>query len=74
MLGVESGMGRPFAESDVVKGAAPVVILSDAFWRNEFHSDPGIIGKTIRLDKNTCTVVGVLPGNFDFGSVFKSGR
>jgi hypothetical protein len=31
------------------------------------------IGKTIRLDKDTCTVVGVLPENFDFGSVFSPG-
>ena len=73
MLGVEPAMGRQFTESDAVKGAAPVVMLSDAFWRNQFHSDPRIIGKSIRLDKNTCTVVGVLPENFDFGSVFSPG-
>jgi predicted permease len=73
MLGVEPAMGRQFAENDAVKGAAPVVMLSDAFWRNQFHSDPQIIGKTIRLDKDTRTVVAVLPANFDFGAVFNPG-
>jgi predicted permease len=73
MLVVEPAMGRQFTERDAVKGAAPVVMLSDAFWRNQFHSDPRIIGKTIRLDKNMSTVVAVLPANFDFGAVFSPG-
>jgi predicted permease len=73
MLGVEPAMGRQFTESDAVKGAAPVVMLSDAIWRNQFHSDPRIIGKTIRLDKDMRTVAAVLPANFDFGAVFSPG-
>jgi predicted permease len=73
MLGVEPAMGRQFADNDAVKGAAPVVMLSHAFWRNQFHSDPQIIGKAITLDKDTRTVVGVLPADFDFGAVFNPG-
>jgi predicted permease len=73
MLGVETLMGRQFTESDAVKGAAPVIMLSGTFWRDQFHSDPRIIGKTIKLDKDTYIVVSVLPENFDFGSVFSPG-
>ena len=73
MLGVEPSLGRQFAENDAVKGAAPVVMLSYSFWKNQFHSDSQIIGKTITLDKDTRTVVGVLPASFDFGAVFVPG-
>jgi hypothetical protein len=39
MLGVEPAMGRQFTESDAVKGAAPVVMLSDAFWRDQYRKN-----------------------------------
>jgi len=42
------------------------VILSDDLWRRRFHSDPGIVGKTIHLDSDGYEVVGVTPKGFNF--------
>jgi predicted permease len=73
MLGVEPAVGRLFAPTDAVKGATPVVLLSYPFWQTQFHGDKAIVGKTIQMDKDTRTVVGVLPKSFDFGAVFAPG-
>jgi predicted permease len=45
-------------------GAAQVAVLSWVAWKNYFNSDPGIIGKTVRLDKQPYTVIGVTPQGF----------
>src|SRR4029077_6820688 len=42
-------------------GAAPVVVLSHAFWMNQFHGDSSIIGATFTMNDRVHTVVGVLP-------------
>ncbi|MDX6712294.1 MAG: putative transport system permease protein, partial [Blastocatellia bacterium] len=55
------------------KGGSPAVILGHAFWQQQFGGDPAIVGKSITLDRNNLTVVGVLPATFDFGSVFSPG-
>jgi predicted permease len=72
-LGVEPAMGRHFRLEEAVKGARPVVLLANPYWRTQFNSDPNIVGKAIDLDNTPTTVVGVLPDNFDFGSVFAPG-
>jgi predicted permease len=41
-----------------------VVILSDTVWKSRFQADPQIIGKTIRLDRDSWTIIGVLPAGF----------
>ncbi len=64
MLGVTPRLGRTFGSSDDQPGAPRVVMISDSFWRTRFASDPGIIGKTIRLDDDNVTVVGVLAASF----------
>lgn len=61
-LGVKPLAGRTFLESDDTQ-RAKVVVMSDAFWRSRFNSDPGIIGREIRLDGSMWTVVGVVPGD-----------
>jgi len=43
----------------------PVVMLSDFFWRQQFGSDPGVLGRTIRLNDVPVTVVGVAPPSFE---------
>jgi predicted permease len=48
-------------------------LLSNAYWRRQFHSDPAIVGKAIELNGAPVTVVGVLPDSFDFGAVFSPG-
>ena len=54
-------MGRLFAESEDKKGAAPVAVLARGFWMTRYGSDPGILGKTITLERGIYTIIGVLP-------------
>src|SRR4029079_4781240 len=65
VLGVQALIGRTLMPADArVPGAQPVVVLSNGFWRRRFGSDPGIVGKTIRLDGHPMTVVGITPAGF----------
>ena len=73
VLGVQPAMGRVFTAEDGRHGAAPVVLLSDAWWRRQFNADPAIVGKAIDLNGRQTTVIGVLPRTFDFGAVFSPG-
>ena len=71
-LGVQPSMGRLFTEGEF-RGAHPIALLSNAYWRRQFHSDSAIVGKAIDLNGTPRTVVGVLPPSFDFGAVFSPG-
>ncbi|MDR3699188.1 MAG: ABC transporter permease [Candidatus Sulfopaludibacter sp.] len=66
MLGVSPRLGRNFLEEENQPGRAPAVILTDTFWRSHMAADPGAIGRTLRLDGRPATIVGVLPGGFQF--------
>jgi predicted permease len=72
-LGAEPATGRLFSNEETVKGARAVTLLSNAFWKSQYASDPSIVGKQIDLDGTPTTVVGVLPRNFDFGAIFSPG-
>ena len=72
-LGVEPVSGRLFLSEEGRKGARPVVLLANPFWRRQYAADPAIVGRTIDLDGTPTTVVGILPDRFDFGSVFSPG-
>ncbi len=61
MLGIPMAMGRGFTAAECKPGAAPVAILSDSLWRRKFSADPSIVGRTIRLNSEAVTVVGVAP-------------
>ena len=73
VLGVTPEWGRNFRSEDGRKDAAPVVILSHAFWKAHFHSDRRIVGTAVSIDNKPTLVAGVLPAAFDFGSVFSPG-
>jgi predicted permease len=65
VLGVEPRLGREFRpDEDQVPGRDAVVVLGPDFWRHEFASDPGVVGKTIRLNGTSFTVIGVAPDEF----------
>jgi putative ABC transport system permease protein len=64
VLGVRPVAGRTFSQEDDIK-RTNVVVLSEPFWRSRFNSDPGIIGREVRLDGSMWTVVGVVPKNFE---------
>jgi predicted permease len=61
MLGVKAALGRTFRRGEEAVGAAPVVVLSHAFWMNQFHGDSSIVGATFTMNDRVHTVIGVLP-------------
>jgi predicted permease len=73
LLGVHAQMGRVFTPDDARNGAAPVVLLTHAWWKRQFNADPNIVGKTFDMNGQQTTVIGVLPASFDFGAVFAPG-
>ena len=64
VLGVRPFLGRALADEDSRPQAAPVVVLSEGFWRRRFAADPGIVGRSLVLDGRPTTVVGVMPQSF----------
>jgi predicted permease len=65
-LGVDLRMGRSFTEEETSVQTEGVVILTDRYWREHFDADPHVIGKQIRRDGVSTTVIGVLPPGFRF--------
>jgi putative ABC transport system permease protein len=61
LFGVQPLLGRTFLPEDEKLGAPPVLVLSYEYWKNDFGSDPGIVGKTFEMNDKVHTVVGVLP-------------
>lgn len=64
LLGVRPQRGRGLAPRDDAPSAAPVVVISDALWRRALGSDPLIVGRSLTVDGELCTVVGVMPPGF----------
>jgi putative ABC transport system permease protein len=67
MLGVQPMLGRTFSADEDVPGHAHFALLSYAFWQSQFAGDGNVAGKTIQLDGEAYTVVGVLPKKFSLG-------
>jgi putative ABC transport system permease protein len=61
VFGLHAALGRTFAPGDDQPGHADVVVLSHRLWASQFGSDPGIVGRSVRLDGEVCTVIGVMP-------------
>jgi len=57
-------LGRDFTTADDQPGATPVTIISYPFWQQRFGGDQTIVGKTILLDDQAYTVIGVMPQDF----------
>ena len=66
-LGVKPIRGRDFAPEDDRPGAAPVVIISYALWQGRFGGDEKIIGQQLTLNRESFTVIGITPANFEYG-------
>ncbi|HEY0946590.1 MAG TPA: ABC transporter permease [Opitutaceae bacterium] len=65
-LGVQPALGRAFTAEEQQPGRDQVVILTDALWRSRYGADPNIIGRTIRVDGASQTVIGVMPASFAY--------
>jgi putative ABC transport system permease protein len=63
VFGTSAILGRSFLPEDHQASAALVAVLSADFWAAEFHRDPAVLGKTIRMNGATYTVVGVMGQN-----------
>ena len=65
LLGVKPSSGRAFLpEEDRTPGSHPVVVISDGLWRRRFGADPALIGKTITINNQALTVIGVAPPQY----------
>jgi putative ABC transport system permease protein len=70
MLGFEPAQGRVFSPDEDQPGHNRVVVLTDGLWRRRFAADPNLVGKTIRLNGENYTVIGIMPPSFQFGREF----
>jgi putative ABC transport system permease protein len=66
VLGVGAFLGRTFTpDEDKVSNGHPVAMLSHAYWKTRFGSDPAIVGKTLIVNNQALTIVGVAQEGFD---------
>ena len=65
-IGVAPSLGRDFLKEEDAPGGEHVVILSHGLWQRRFGGDRGILGKTLELNGESHTVVGVMPPGFMF--------
>jgi predicted permease len=69
VLGLQPMMGRLFTAEECVPGRDHVAVLTQSYWEKQFHGDPAIVGKVVRLSGDPYTIVGVLPRSFEEVSV-----
>jgi putative ABC transport system permease protein len=65
MLGIEPRLGRAFRADEDAEGAPRAVVLSYDLWQSHFGADASILGRTLLLDDQSYTVVGVMPPRFE---------
>src|SRR6202167_1368728 len=64
MLGATPPIGRLFDPQDFALGFAPVVVISDGLWHRSYGADPNVLGRTLQIDNDPYTIIGVLPRGF----------
>ena len=67
VLGVNAKIGRTFNAEEAQPNGPEAVVLSQKLWQSLFNSDASAVGKRITLNGTNCTVVGVMPPDFQFG-------
>jgi putative ABC transport system permease protein len=68
VLGVRPALGRTFVSVEDAAGKNGVVVIADRLWRRRFGSDPAVVGRTVSLQGETVTVVGVMSAAFAYPS------
>jgi putative ABC transport system permease protein len=66
ILGMRLPLGRPFAPGEDQPGKDKVAVLSHEFWQADFGADPNVLGRTIELNNQLYTVIGVRPPDMGF--------
>jgi putative ABC transport system permease protein len=74
LLGVAPQLGRTFSPEEDQLDKRHVVVISHSFWQERFGGDANIIGKTIKLDNDVHTVIGVLRPDFRQSELFTNYR
>lgn len=65
LLGVAPVLGRGFASGEDQEGAARTIVLSHATWLRQFGGDAGVVGRTLSINSEPMTVIGVMPRGFE---------
>jgi putative ABC transport system permease protein len=65
-LGVAPLIGRVFTHADAAPDATPVAVMAHRTWVGRFGADPGVIGRTLTLNGQARTVIGVMPPRFEW--------
>jgi predicted permease len=60
LLGVKAAHGRTFRADET----SPAVVITHSFWQRKFGGDPSLVGKTVLLNNNSFTVIGIAPEGF----------
>lgn len=68
MLQANPILGRGFIASDAQPGAPPVLVIGYGVWKDRYNSNPGIIGREVRIDGQPATIIGVMPKGYRFPS------
>jgi predicted permease len=66
LMGIEPTLGRAFRGDEEKPGAGKVIVISRSLWQRRFAGEPDVIGKTMTLDGESYTVIGVAPESFQF--------
>ena len=65
-FGIQPLLGRPFTMEETLQGKNQVVLLSYGLWQQRYSGNPDVLGRTLRLDGETVTIIGVMPASYDF--------
>jgi predicted permease len=66
LLGVAPLRGRVFRAEDDERGAARTAVISEGLWNRRFSRDASIVGRSVTLDGDAVTIIGIMPAGFEF--------
>ena len=66
LLGQQPFLGRDFTAGEDAAGAPPVVMLGYSIWKNRYNSDPGVLGRTLKINEVSYSIIGVMPEGMRF--------
>ncbi len=66
LLGVRPALGRDFLPTDERAGHVPVAVISHSLWQGSFGGDPNAVGRSLAIDGQRFTIIGVMPAGFRY--------
>ncbi len=70
-FGMQPMLGRAFTAEEAARGQNQVIVLSHQFWQQRYGGDPGVLGRTLRLNGESVTIIGVMPSAFDYRKLWQ---